>query len=453
MAYVVCKAATGRQTYPIKKELTDENPETIRRECFPKLPPQCPILVDETSVFGNDVLLTLATSVVSDVVHVCCTNLAGRIVDEFNFTMQDKLTELAAKIRQWHQRSNPAIDDINVTFLSDDGTSVAPMHQIKDFTNLTVKVCDQGRFARTWIQQRSDVDGVQRPDLHVGVLLPFSLINGDLQAKMDALVYFRSLFSRSDCAAQDRFESKLSQAAVEAVVAEAAEVGEGRGLAAVLGQLKHQSQYVYIAVLEAIPKVVSKGDELSIAAVCSCLAPGSSGPRSAFQCLVKIVEKGDMRLIIAVGAVLDSYGAYSNWQYDMSYGSLRALSEVADRNDERLIKVVAARLEHPHKEGRGAAVAALRKIASKGNEIAISEACSRLTHSRAGIRQAALQALSVLAKRGDECAIAAVRARLGDRSKDVQNTAAIALRTLQEDSAESSHMRALKAARKAARRA
>ena len=47
---------------------------------------------------------------------------------------------------------------------------------------------------------------------------------------------------------------------------EAAEVGEGRGMTAVYEQLGHHFRFVRYAVLEALGKIVSKGDDCAITA-------------------------------------------------------------------------------------------------------------------------------------------------------------------------------------------
>lgn len=124
----------------------------------------------------------------------------------------------------------------------------------------------------------------------------------------------------------------------------------------------------------------------------------------------------------------------ANWQDNpgkVTPKHIRAIVQLANKGDERVIAAVAARWEDKNRDVREAAVRALPKLAYKGNEVAIV-ALSKLVIDRdENVRQEAVQALPWLVHRGDKHAIRVLCTSLEDdhwmvRRQAVQALAAVA---------------------------
>ena len=120
----------------------------------------------------------------------------------------------------------------------------------------------------------------------------------------------------------------------------------------------------------------------------------------------------------------------------------RRLPEIAQKDDENLVRTVCKRLEHREKDAREAAAAALEIIATKDAEHVVQEICRRLNHKRAEVREVALRALGQMALPNNLQAVDGARRLLEDKSqKLVRPTAESTLALLEgADQARSRHL-------------
>ncbi|CAE7243311.1 unnamed protein product [Symbiodinium natans] len=183
---------------------------------------------------------------------------------------------------------------------------------------------------------------------------------------------------------------------------------------AVYQQALHADTSVRRAVVEVLGTRASKGDERAISC---CHAHLRKFPHSVFESLAKLTHPGDPRTIEAAGCVIDTYTTWSNWRLDLSGSLGRRLREIAQKDDENLVRTVCQRLEHREKDAREAAAAALKIIASKDSEHVVQEILARLNHGRAEVREVALLALGQMALPNNLEAVNATRRLLQDRSQ------------------------------------
>ncbi|CAE7316134.1 unnamed protein product [Symbiodinium natans] len=185
---------------------------------------------------------------------------------------------------------------------------------------------------------------------------------------------------------------------------------------AVYQQATHADLKVRRAVLEVLGATASKGDERAISC---CHAQLRKFPDEVFESLAQLTHPGDPRTIEAVGCVLDTYSTWSNWRLHLDEsGKLgRRLPEIAQKDDENLVRTVCKRLEHRENDAREAAAAALKIIASKDAEHVVQEICKRLNHKRAEVREVALRALGQMALPNNLQAVDGARRLLEDKSR------------------------------------
>lgn len=118
-----------------------------------------------------------------------------------------------------------------------------------------------------------------------------------------------------------------------------------------------------------------------------------------------------------IGSVI---GRLEHADAEVRQATLKALSDVVEKGDERVINAVTALLEHADSEVRECAVQALPRVAEKGDRYAFEAVAALFDHHDWWVREAAVRALPLVTEKGDERAIAALKACLADNERNVK---------------------------------
>lgn len=168
--------------------------------------------------------------------------------------------------------------------------------------------------------------------------------------------------------------------------------GDKCATATVCELLTHQERQIRQMGIRALLIVAEKGDPRVISALSSVLADEDLYVRwDAANALGQITEKGDMH---AISFVCENV-LRDDWQR-CSREVIKALHQIADVGDERVITQIVAYFESPDEHVRQAAVDMLAEMSNKEDTHAIRYLSKRFRDTSPLVRKTVVQALSKL---------------------------------------------------------
>mmetsp|Transcript_76446 Transcript_76446/g.132654 ORF Transcript_76446/g.132654 Transcript_76446/m.132654 type:complete len:578 (-) Transcript_76446:111-1844(-) len=186
--------------------------------------------------------------------------------------------------------------------------------------------------------------------------------------------------------------------------------GDRCATAAVCSFLTHEEKQIRQTGIRALLIVAEKGDPRVVSALSSLLADEDMYVRwDAVRALGQVTEKGDKH---AISVVCENF-LRNDWHL-FSREVIKALHQIADVGDERVIKHVAAYLESPDEHVRQAAVDVLVAMAKKEDACAIHHLSMRHTDTSPLVRKAVVQAFSKVSEMSNPTTLRIVQSALVD---------------------------------------